>query len=99
MTNVEKCSVYSVPELNFILKMIFSVQISNRMYTLEFSPDLVQIQVRETVSEVFFGANGHLNLSLALGGGDVKGFQRTSNDPTSHDREPIWRNANVGGNG
>ena len=82
---MEKCSVYSVPELNLILKMIFSVQNSNLMYTVEFSPDLVQIQARETVSEVFFGTNGHLNLSLALGGGDVKGFQRTSNDSNSHD--------------
>ena len=33
--------------------MIFSVQNSNRLYSVEFSPDLVQIQVRETVSGVF----------------------------------------------
>ena len=33
--------------------MIFSVQNSNLMYTVEFSPDLVQTQVRETVSGVF----------------------------------------------
>ena len=33
--------------------MIFSVQNSNLMYSLDFSPDLVQLQVRETVSEVF----------------------------------------------
>ena len=33
--------------------MIFSVQNSNLMYSVEFSPDLVQIQVRETVSGVF----------------------------------------------
>ena len=32
--------------------MIFSVQNSNLMYSVEFSPDLVQIQVRETVSRV-----------------------------------------------
>ena len=33
--------------------MIFSEQKSNLMYSVEFSPDLVQIQVRETVSGVF----------------------------------------------
>ena len=33
--------------------MIFSVQNSNLKYSVEFSPDLVQIQVRETVSGVF----------------------------------------------
>ena len=33
--------------------MIFSVQNSNLVYSVEFSPDLVQIQVRETVSGVF----------------------------------------------
>ena len=33
--------------------MIFSVQNSNLMYSVEFSPDLVQIQVREKVSGVF----------------------------------------------
>ena len=33
--------------------MIFSVQNSNLMYSLEFSPDLVKIEVRETVSGVF----------------------------------------------
>ena len=33
--------------------MIFSVQNSNLIYSVEFSPDLVQIQARETVSGVF----------------------------------------------
>ena len=33
--------------------MIFSVQNSNLIYSVEFSPDLVQIQMRETVSGVF----------------------------------------------
>ena len=33
--------------------MIFSVKNSNLMYSVEFSPDLVQIQVRQTVSGVF----------------------------------------------
>ena len=34
------------------------------MFSVEFSADLVQIQVRETVCGVFFGTNGHPNLSL-----------------------------------
>ena len=33
--------------------MIFSVQNSNLKYSVEFSPNLVQFQVRETVSGVF----------------------------------------------
>ena len=33
--------------------MIFSVQNSNLLYAVKFSPDLVQIQVRETLSRVF----------------------------------------------
>ena len=33
--------------------MIVSVQNSNLMYSVQLSPDLVKIQVRETVSEVF----------------------------------------------
>ena len=33
--------------------MIFSVQNSNLKYSVDFSPDLVKIQVRETVSGVF----------------------------------------------
>ena len=33
--------------------MIFSVQNSNLMYSPKFSPNLVQMQVRETVSGVF----------------------------------------------
>ena len=36
-----------------MLKMIFSVQNSNLLYSVEFSPDLVHIQVRETVYGVF----------------------------------------------
>ena len=39
--------------LNLLIKMIFSVQNSNLMFAVEFSPDLVQFQVRETVSGVF----------------------------------------------
>ena len=70
--------------------MIFSVQNSNLMYSVEFSPDLVQIQVRETVS-------GYPNPSLAHGASDAKGFQRTSYDASSHHREPTWNNAKDGG--
>ena len=33
--------------------MIYSVQNSNLMYSVEFSPDLVQTQVRETVCGLF----------------------------------------------
>ena len=39
--------------LNLLLEVIFSVQNSKLMFSVEFSPDLVQIQVRETVSGVF----------------------------------------------
>ena len=45
----------------------------------------------------FSGTNGHPNPSLAYGGSDAKGLQRTSYDTSSHDREPTWRNANDGG--
>ena len=38
---------------SLLLKVIFSVQNSNLMYFLEFSPDFVQTQVRDTVLEVF----------------------------------------------
>ena len=46
-----------------------------------------------------FGSNGHPNPSLADEGGDVKGFQCTSYDASTHEREPTWRNANDGGSG
>ena len=38
--------------------MIFSVQNSNLMYSVEFLPDLVQNPVRETVSGVFLAWMG-----------------------------------------
>ena len=38
---------------NLLLKMIFSVQNSNLMFSVGFSVDLVQIQARETVCGVF----------------------------------------------
>ena len=76
--------------------MIFSVQNSNFMYSVEIPTDL-QIQVRETVSGVFFGTNEHRDPSLALDGSDAKGFQRTSYDARTHQREPTWNNANDGG--
>ena len=51
--------------------MIFSVQNKNLMFSVEFSADLVQIQVRETVCGVFSGKNAYPNPSLAHGGGDA----------------------------
>ena len=39
-------------------QIIFSVQNSNLMYSAEFSPDLVQIQVRQTVSGLFLARLG-----------------------------------------
>ena len=39
--------------LNLLLKMIFSVEISNFLYSVGILPDLVQNHARETVSEVF----------------------------------------------
>ena len=67
--------------------MIFSVQNSNLMYSVEFLPHLVQIQQRETVSGVFFDIDGHPNPILAHGGSDAKGFQQTSYDARFHHRE------------
>ena len=43
--------------------------------------------------------NGHPNPSLAHGGCDAQGFQRTLNNACIHCREPTWRNANDGGSG
>ena len=54
--------------------MIFSVQNSNLMFSVDFSFEIVQVQVRETVSGVIFGTNGHPSPSLAHGGSDVQGF-------------------------
>ena len=38
---------------NLLLKTIFSVQNSNLMFSVDFSPDLVQFRVRETTCDVF----------------------------------------------
>ena len=38
--------------ISLLLKIIFSVQNSNFMYSVEFSFDRVQIQIRETISEI-----------------------------------------------
>ena len=73
------------------------MQKSNLIYSVEFSADLVQIQVRETASGVLFVPNENLNPSLAHDGGDAKGFQRTSYEANNHHREPTWINANDGG--
>ena len=40
--------------LILLLKKIFSVQNSNLMYSVDFLPDLVQIQMRESVSGFFW---------------------------------------------
>ena len=45
----------------------------------------------------FSGTNGYPNPSLAHGGGDAQGFQRTSYNESTLDSEPTWRNANDGG--
>ena len=82
--------------LKLLLKVIFSLQNSKLKYSVDFLPDLVQIQVRETVSR-FFDTNGHLNASLAHGGSVAKGFQPTSYDAINHRREPTWNTANDGG--
>ena len=47
----------------------------------------------------FSGTIGHSNPSLAHGGGDAQGFQRTAYKASTHDSEPTWRNANDGGSG
>ena len=74
-----------------MLKMIFSVQNNNLDFSVEFWADLKQTQVRETVCGFFSGKNGHLNPSLAHGGGDAQGFQLTSYNASIHDRAPTWR--------
>ena len=77
--------------------MFFSVQNSNLMYSVDFSPDLVQMQVLETVTGCCL-ARMDIPI-LAHGGSDAKGFQRTSYDASALDREPNWRNSNEGGSG
>ena len=47
----------------------------------------------------FSGTNGHPNPSLAYGGGDAQGFQRTSYKASNPYRESTWRNVNDGGSG
>ena len=66
-----------------MLKMIFSVQNSNLRYSVELSPNLVQIQVRETVSGVFLARTDIPTQTWHM----VEVMRRT------HDREPTWRNA------
>ena len=58
------------PLLNTSIKLIFAVQNSIFLYSVEVSPDLVQIQVRETIWS-------NPNPSLAYVGSDAKGFQQT----------------------
>ena len=51
--------------------MIFSVQNNNLMFSVDFSADLVQTQMRETVCGVFLARMDIPNPSLAHGGGDA----------------------------
>ena len=60
-----------------MLKMIFSVQNSNIMYSVEFRPDRLQNSRARNNLWSFSGTNGHPNPTLAHGGSDAKGFQRT----------------------
>ena len=74
--------------------MFFSVQKFNRMYSVEFSPELVQIKVQENSFWSLSSPNGYPDPSLAHGRSDAKGFQRASYDASTHHREIFWRNAN-----
>ena len=78
--------------------MIFSVQNSNLMYSVELSPSTISSTNSSARNSLwwFSGTNGRPNPSLAHGGSDAKGFQRTSYDASSHHREPTWNNANDG---
>ena len=60
------------------------------MYSVDFSPDLVQIQKQETVSEVFWH-KGTSHSKSGIGGNGSKELQRSSNY-----RKRIWVNANDG---
>ena len=85
------------------------MQNSNLTYSVEFLLDLTQIQVRETISGVFLARMDipiqvtiqaqWTSHSKAHGGGDAKGFQRTSHHASTHHREPTWRKAIDGGSG
>ena len=72
--------------------MIFSVQNSNLMFSVEFSPDLVQIQVRETVSGVFL-----TRMDIPIQAWHmVEVMRRDFNDNHMSQvlmTEPTWRNA------
>ena len=82
--------------LNLLLKLIFSVQNSNLMYSVDFSPDLVQTQVRETVSGTFLAQMDVPIQVWHMVEVMRKGFQRTSYNPSTHHRKPTWNLANDG---
>ena len=80
--------------------MIFSVQNNNLMFSVEFSADLVQIQMRETVCGVFLA---RMDISIQVWH-MVEVNRRDFNEQhitqvPMTDREPTWRNANVVGIG
>ena len=79
-----------------MLKMIFSVE----PYVLcrIFARSSTNSSARNSIWS-FSGTNEHPNPSLAYGGSDAKGLQRTLYDAITHDREPTWKNANDGGSG
>ena len=76
--------------------MIFSVQNSNLIFSVEFSPDLVQIQVRETVSGVFLA---HMDIPIQFWH-MVEVMQTNFNGhhmmQVPYHKEPTWNNANDG---
>ena len=79
--------------------MIFSVQNNNLTFSVEFSADLVQIQVRETVCGVFLV---RMDIPIQVWH-MVEVMRRDFNEHhttevTSY-RESTWRNANDGGSG
>ena len=78
--------------------MIFSVQNSNFMYSVKISPDLVQVQVRETVSGVFL-ARMYIPMQvwhmLEMKQSDFNEHE-VAKKASAHYRESFWRKANDG---
>ena len=64
------------------------------MFSVEFSADLVQIQVRETVCGVFLA-----RMDIPIQVWHMVEVIRTSYNASTSYRESTWRNANDGGSG
>ena len=60
------------------------------MYSVNFSPDLVQFQVRETVSGVLLA---RIDIQMQVWH-MVEVMRRDLNEPLMTHREPTWKNAN-----